>query len=177
MTTDRAPRLGLRAGLLALLGLAGCEDVYTITRVDRIGSFARSHVVSMAAGGLPTEIHGAPFTGLTPAEIAARLRGPQAYPDALRFRAIEPGALPAGSNRRLVLVFNRAGNPDGMADCRATAPIATATPRDRGFTVTATFCSGDRMNATAHMDAESVRADDPDAFTRVMRLLFRKLFP
>jgi hypothetical protein len=174
--TDRTRRLGWFRALAATLGLAACEDVYTITRVEKLTGFARSHVAGLAAGGVPTEIHGTPFAGLTPDEIAGALTGPQNYPAGMRFRAVAPGSLPPGRAARLVLAFNRAGHPNGLADCRGGA-IPTVAPREVGFSVTASFCSGERLQATGHMEVQSVRAGDREAFARVMRLLFRQILP
>jgi hypothetical protein len=157
-----------RLGAAALALLAGCDDGTIVTLVDAgQARLARSFLVTAGPQGFPVEIHGAPFAGVAPAEVAARLRAPASFPAGIRFRAVEPGA----EGRRLVLVFNRDGPPDRHADCRMTAPASGRAPRDVGFSVSATLCSGAGYVVTGHMEARKTRADDPDEFARVMRLL------
>lgn len=165
----------LLARLAALTGLAGllaaCDDGTVITRVMGTMTNPRSHIVPMAAGGLPTEIHNAPFAGVAPAEIVSRLRMPGDWPADIRFRLADT----PGRGARLVLVFNPAEHPDGYAACRLTRSPPAAAPRDTGFAVTASFCTGDRVIVTAHMEARKTRADDPAEFGRVMTVLFQAM--
>ncbi|TVQ53337.1 MAG: hypothetical protein EA355_13620 [Rhodobacteraceae bacterium] len=168
-------------GFLALLAAAaavmaaGCDDGTVVTRVDRRPAFSESWIVATAAGGVPTEIHGRPFPGVSPDEIANRLRMPQRFAADIRFRARAPGPRGLDPERRLVLVFNATEGPNGIRDCRRTEEAPTRPPADEGFTVTATFCTEDRMLATGHLAARRTRADDPEAFTRVMRLLLTQI--
>jgi hypothetical protein len=159
------PRLS--AALLALLA-AGCDDGTVITLVDREQArLAKSFLVTAGPDGFPVETHGAPFAGVSAAEVAARLRAPPSFPAGIRFRPVAPGT----EARRLVLVFNRQGQPDRHADCRLSAPAPTVAPREVGFSVSATLCSGAGVVVTGHMEARKTRADDPAAFSRVMTLL------
>ncbi len=161
----------LFAGLMALLG-AGCDDGTVITHVDSAQArLARSMLVTAGPQGFPVEIHGAPFAGVTPAEVAARLKAPPRFPAGIRFRAVEPGA----EGRRLVLVFNRARHPDAWADCRLTAPPPALAPRSEGFSVSATLCSGQGVVVAGHLEARRSRADDPEGFARAMTLLLMSI--
>lgn len=164
-------RAGLRlSGLFAALAaLAGCDDGTVITRVDNQIGAVDSYLIPMAAGGLPTEVHGAPFDGVTPEQIVARLRLPGGYPTDIRFRAVAPGP---GAVGRLVLAFNPDGPPNGQALCGLTAPRPGLPPREVGFAVTATLCNGARVLTTAHMEARKTRADDPEGFVKAMQRLF-----
>jgi hypothetical protein len=166
----------LLARLAALTGLTGllaaCDDGTVITRVMGTMTNPRSHIVPMASGGLPTEIHNAPFDGVTPAEVASRLRMPGDWPADIRFR---PADAP-GQGARLVLVFNPADHPDGYAACRLSQSPRAAPAREVGFAVTASFCTGDRVIVTGHMEARKTRADDPAEFGRVMTVLFQAMF-
>lgn len=157
----------LSAAILALLA-AGCDDGTVITLVDREQArLAKSFLVTAGPEGFPVETHGTPFAGVTTVEVAARLRAPPSFPAGIRFRPVAPGA----EARRLVLVFNREGAPNRHADCRLTAPARTVPPREVGFSVSATLCSGAGVVVTGHMEARKTRADDPDEFSRVMTLL------
>lgn len=151
------------------LGLAGCDDGAVITRVWT--SAVTADYLRLSGGdGFPVEVHGAPFPGITPQEVVARLRAPSALRTGIRFRAVEPGTLRDGA--RMMLVFNRTDPPDGRTDCRRGGPAQKpGTGGDAGFTVTMTFCNGVAMEATGHMEARKVRADDPEAFARVMQQL------
>ncbi len=157
--------------LAAVLGvaLAGCDDVEKITRVDALVSNLRSRIVPMAAGGLPTELHGAPFAGLSAGEVVARLRLPNGWPADIGFRE----ATQADASR-LVLAFNPTTAPDGYALCRGVVPSPGAA-REQGFSALATFCAGDRALVTGFLEAPNVRADDPDAFAAAMTRLFRQM--
>jgi len=157
----------------ALAALAGCDDGTVITRVTNFIGEGRDYVIPFAAGGLPTEIHGAPFAGLAADEVAAKLRLPPSFPAGVRFRAVAPGAETAG---RLVLAFNPEGPPNGMALCAPPAPPRLAPPRETGFAVTATLCNGERVLTTGHLEAPKTRADDPQAFSHAMTRLFAAMF-
>lgn len=162
---------GILGGVLGL-GLAGCDDGTAITRVLVYGD-AASFLVLSGPGGMPVEVHGAPFPGVAAKEVAALLKAPAAMPAGIRFRPAEPGD---AEGARLMLVFNRTDTVDAVADCRRRAP---ARPPGEGgavgFTVTMTLCNAGSMVATAHMEASKTRADDPAEFTRVMRLLMMQI--
>lgn len=155
----------------ALAGLAGCDDGAVLSRMDNIVGRVSAFVIPMAAGGLPVEVHGAPFEGVTAAMVVGRLRLPPAYPSGLGLRAVSPGE--AGG--RLVLAFNPAVPGRAAAACAGrpgvTAPNAAAV----GFSVTATLCDGARVLSSGHLDARKTRADDPAGFTRAMDMFFLAL--
>lgn len=163
----------LSALLAALAALAGCDDGAVITRVTNFVGGGRDYVVPLAAGGLPAEIHGAPFAGVSAEEVAARLRLPPSFPAGIRFRAVAPDA---GAVGRMVLAFNPEGPPNGTALCKIAAPLRHAPPREIGFAVTATLCNGERVLTTAHLEASKTRADDPEAFAHAMTRLFAAMF-
>jgi hypothetical protein len=158
------------AAAAAALAGAACDNPTTITRTDRTG-LTRSWLVYAGAGGLPVEMHGAPFPGVTAEQVAARLRFPAGIVNDIRFRVMEPG----GEKRRLVLVFNRSGAPDGYGDCRGEGVSQAGAGGEAGFDVTATFCGDGRAMATGHMVAHETRADDPEAFALAMRRLLRAI--
>ncbi|SEA73243.1 hypothetical protein SAMN05444370_11095 [Rubrimonas cliftonensis] len=160
--------LGRLAAVLSV-ALAGCDDVERITRVDALVSNLRSRIVPMAAGGLPTEVHGAPFAGLSAGEVVARLRLPNGWPADIGFRA----ATPADASR-LVLVFNPTTAPDGYALCRGVVP-PTGAGGEKGFSALATFCESERPLVTGFLEAPNVRADAPEAFAAAMTRLFQQM--
>ena len=157
----------------ALSGLlAACDDGATVTRVDRMGGFSRSWIVSAAAGGgLPVEIHGAPFPGFTAEEAAAGLSFPPGTLHDVRFRLARPGEAPVN---RLILVFNRADAPDAARDCRREDPPPTRAAAVDRFTAQATFCMGGRLQATGVLEAR-VEAGDREGYARAMRRLLREI--
>ena len=164
----------LTAWLAALTALfaGACDESTTITRLERMSGFSRSWLVAAAAGALPVEVHGAPFMGVTPAEVVARLRFPNGRVHGTRFRLAEPGD---SGRPRLVLVFNRMGAPNAWRDCDAPDEAAPRENPGPGFTVTASFCGGRGMEASGHMEASQTRADDPEAFRRAMTQLFQQI--
>lgn len=166
----RWPRVAAFIGALA--ALAGCDDGTVITRVTNFTGGGRDYVIPFAAGGLPTEIHGAPFAGVTVDEVAAKLRLPPSFPAGIRFRAIAPG----DGGGRLVLAFNPEGPPNGMVLCAPPAPPRLIRPRETGFAVTATLCNGERVLTTGHLEARKTRADDPKGFSHAMTRLFTAMF-
>ena len=160
-------RVSVMLAALAAL-LSGCEDRTVVTRIDKRFDDSRSYIVPMAAGGLPVEAIGAPFDGVTVEEIASRLRMPGSWPADIRFRPSQ------GERGRLVLAFNPSGPPNGRALCSGARPEPLP-PRAEGFVVTASFCNGDTLIATGHMEALNTRADDPEAFRRVMTSLLQQI--
>lgn len=158
---------GLIGALLATLGLAGCEDDYTITRVNQY-NFDRSLIT--ASGAVPTEIHGQPLIGLNAERALSLLRMPHSYPNGVRFHRADPDA-----RRRLILVFN-GGVPDDFAMCRERREATTSAPAATGFTVAAAFCTADQPRASGYMEVRDATAEDPEKFTRVMRSFFMNVF-
>jgi hypothetical protein len=160
----------LFAGLAGLTALAGCDDGWRIDRQDRFRQDVRAYVVPLAAGGLPTEVRGAPFPGIDAGQVIERLRPPNGFPADIRFRQARPE-----DGGRLILLFNPAGAPDGYALCRGGGP-APGAARQEGFVTLASLCDGDRMVSTARLVVERIDRGDPDAFQRVMRNLLRVMF-
>ncbi len=157
--------------LAAALALSACDDGATITRVDRLVGDVRSYVTTMALGGMAVESHGAPFDGVTPQEVAARLRLPPAYPTGAGFRAAAPG-----DAERLVLDFNPGVPGRAAAACRGALGAAQRNRGEVGFSVSATLCSGERVLVSGHLDARRVRADDAEGFRRAMTALLQQMF-
>lgn len=165
-----------------ILGLAGallaaCDDGTVITRVQVWGD-ARSYFTTAGAAGVATEVHGRPFARVSAEEVVARLRPPAGMAQDVRFRLVQQGEQAEGI--RLLLVFNRTDVPDTIRDCRRSArgqtlPVEANPAQDVGFTVTATLCHAEARVATAHMEATKTRADDPEEFARVMRLLLMQI--
>ena len=84
---------------LAILGLAGimtgiltgCDDA-DISGLERRTFLKAGDLVELQeASGLLVEIHGAPWPGATPEEVASALRMPEGPAHKVRFRAIPPG--------------------------------------------------------------------------------------
>ena len=179
LRSRRIRRAGGRLALLLALGLglAGCDDGTVITRVHT-EPLAQSSFTVAGLAGLATEVHGAPFAGMTAEAVVARLRPPVGQAQTISFRLATPGE--AAERIRLVLVYNRTTAPDGIRDCRDTGrgqalPVSASPPEEVGFTVTTSLCDAERRLASAHMEARRTRADDPAEFTRVMRLALMQL--
>lgn len=166
---------GLLAGLMAALGLAACDDGGAIiTHVDATARLAKSRITTNAAGGFPTEVHGAPFPGIEPFQVAEVLALPQGWPKDIRFRAVEPGSHDYHSPTRLVLVFN-GGVPDPAFHCQLKEPLNTAPPSGTGFDAHAVFCSGEDWFASGFMKAPQATGEDATAFRKAMRQLLRAI--
>jgi len=166
---------GLLAGMMAALGLSACDDVGTIiTHLDSTSKLAKSRITTNAGGGFPTEVHGAPFPGIEPYQVAEVLALPQGWPKDIRFRAVEPGSHDYHSPTRLVLVFG-GGVPDPAYHCKLKEPLKTAPPSDVGFDVHAVFCSGEEWFASGYMKAPKVTGEDATGFRKAMRQLLRSI--
>jgi hypothetical protein len=166
------PRRLLRKALAAIgVVVGGCDDGWVISRVNDYG-LSRSWVAASGRDGLPVEVHGAPFSGVSAEQVIARLAFPPGTLFDIGFRPFIPGE---SKSNRLVLVFNRSDVPDAYGDCRRDARAGAAATYGPGFTVTATFCGGERPYATGHMEAPRVSADDPEGFANVMTNLLRAI--
>lgn len=166
---------GLLAGLVAALGLSACDDGGTIiTNVDATAKLDKTRITANAAGGFPTEVHGSPFPGIEPDQVAGVLALPQSWPKDIRFRAVEPGSHGYHNPTRLVLVFN-GGVPDPAFHCRLKEPLETAPPSEVGFNVHAVFCSGEDWFASGYMKAPRVTGEDATGFRKAMRQLLRTI--
>lgn len=162
----------LPAALFAALALAACDDGATITHVNSTTKLDKSRITTAAVGGFPTEVHGAPFPGIEPFQVAEVLALPQGWPRDIKFRAVEPGSHDYHAPVRLVLVFN-GGHPDHNYHCKLKEPLKTAPPSGTGFDVNAVFCSGEDYFATGFMKAPKVTGEDATEYRKAMRQLLR----
>ena len=166
--------------LLCLAGaLAGCEEP-AVSNVMRREMITAKQLVAMqeaSGGAILVEIHGTPWPGADPAEVAGTLRMPEGPGRGVRFSAVPPGHGLIGDGDRLVLLFNPKGKPDSERDCRATGEIETAAPGRDGFTVQATFCRGTEWVIRASFNAREVTQDDWLAYYLRMQELMDALFP
>lgn len=166
---------------LAALGLcalvAACDQApYVITRVDRTEALDQGRVRLLAAGGgLPTEIHGAPWRGATPETLAGALRMPNRLPPNLRFRAVAPGTLPQRAQTRLVLIFNGSNPPDASFSCDLGADEPTETPSSDHFSAFAVFCTRNGWIGHGLVEAQIAGPEDWDGYTQAMRALFDRI--
>ncbi len=165
----------LSAVTLAAL-LAGCDDA-SIRDVSRREFVTQTYLIgAFRAGSLQVEIHGVPWQGAAPDELAGTLRMPEGIARNLRFRAIAPGDPVIGDGERLILHFNPDGDVNRDAACRTSQPMPTAPPRNDRFTVEAIFCRGPGWVTIGRMDA-SVDATDWLNYYLVMAKLFGRMFP
>lgn len=165
--------------LLCLAGaLAGCEEP-AVSNVARREMITAKHLAAMqeAGGAVFVEIHGAPWPGADPAEVAGTLRMPEGPGRGVRFRPVPPGQGLVGDGERLVMLFNPKGKPDSGRDCRAESELETASPPTDGFTVQATFCRGTEWVIRASFRARDVAQDDWLAYYLRMQELMDALFP
>ncbi|HUS53190.1 MAG TPA: hypothetical protein VMY41_04190 [Thermohalobaculum sp.] len=170
--------IGRYFAMLALIGtVAACDDVSVSGTERRTFLYSSDLLAMQEASGVLVEIHGAPWPGATPEQIASTLRMPDGSGQAVRFRDIAPGQWIIGDGDRLVLHFNPTGAPDSVADCRAKEAIVTEPPAKKGFTVNATFCKQGEWLSHAFLKARAVSQDDWLSYTFAMRELLGKMFP
>lgn len=174
---DRPARGGrwgraLVAGM-ALLSAAGCDDGVTITQLDSSVGLDKMWLQNRPSG-LPTEIHGEPWPGATPEDVATRLRAPAGFAADIRFSAVRPGSV---DDDRLVLIFNGAHPSDPLRACalpekpRAEWP----TPPTQGFQLYAVFCARNGWMGTGLLNARKQQAGDWTEFVRVTRNLIKAI--
>jgi hypothetical protein len=167
--------LGLIMGLIG--ALAGCDNA-DISGMERRVFFNAADLAAMPnADGLLVEIHGTPWPGATPEQMALALHMPDGVAKAVRFRAASPGQWVIGDGQRLVLHFNPIGAPDHIADCKTREAFQTKPPAKRKFTVSATFCKKEEWLIHAYLKAKTVGQDDWFNYTISMQRLLGKLFP
>ena len=165
--------------MLCLVGaLAGCEDT-GISNVGRREIITAKKLMEMqgATSAILVEIHGLPWRGADPAEVAGTLRMPQGPGRGVRFRQVPPGQGLIGDGTRLVLHFNPRVKADSARDCRASGEIETADPDGDGFTLHATFCRGTDWVTRASFDASDVDQNDWLAYYLRMMELMDVMFP
>lgn len=129
-----------------------------------------------ARGGIPTEIHGAPFSGAGAAEIAENLRLPAGLPAGIRFRPVAPGGFEDEHEKaRLVLIFNGADPPDSGPACRLRGPARAHPPQDGRFTLFAVFCDGRSGFGQGFLEARKIEPGDWTQFRRLSANLFGEI--
>ncbi|MDD2869177.1 hypothetical protein [Neomegalonema sp.] len=168
-------RMGaLAAGAFGLLG--GC-DAYTITRVDSLALMSKGTLYTLSTrGGIPTEIHGTPFAGVEPSEVAARLKLPAGLPAGIRFRAVAPGGFEDEHEKaRLVLIFNGASPPGSGPACRLREVAPVNPPQPGGFTLFAVFCDGRNWFGQGFLEARKTAHGDWERFGRLTASLFQEI--
>jgi hypothetical protein len=170
--------IGRLFAALTLIGtLASCDD-NTVSSTERRSFLKADGLMALQeSSGLLVEIHGVPWTGATPEQIASTLRMPEGVAREVRFRDSAPGQWIIGDGNRLVLHFNPIGDPDSNADCRATESMQTAPPAKTGFTVNGTFCKGDQWLIRGFLKARTVEQDDWFEYTFAMQKLLVTMFP
>ncbi|MEM7176347.1 MAG: hypothetical protein AAF503_01470 [Pseudomonadota bacterium] len=155
--------------------LAACDDGTVITHVGKYTAISMSDLVVMQQnGGIPTEVHGTPFTGATAEKLAAAIRPPARASQATRFRAVDIGSLDHGY--RVVLHFNPVGPPNSQHDCRMKEKARTNPPAPVGFSVNITFCKNDKPEAFGFLQSRKTRDGDFKDYTRVMKVLLSNIF-
>ena len=164
--------------LICLLGvLAACEDpgIRNVARREMIHAKQLLKLQDVS-GAVLVEIHGVPWEGAVPEEIAGTMRMPEGVGRPVRFRHVPPGQGLIGSGERLVLRFNPTTGSGGSV-CAATSELSTKRPRNKGFVVNATFCRGTDWVVRATLDAGDVAARDWLAYYLRMQDLLGKMFP
>lgn len=170
-------RRGLGTAALALCGLlAGCGDDAFITHVSSSAAMTEGRLRTMALrGGLATEIHGAPWPGATPKDVAAALRLPNAFPPEMRFRAIPRTRVSPSEPSKLVLIFNTALPQDPAHACEEVDDLPALGPREQGFDVFAVFCGRNGWIGHGMIATKRWESGDQQEFTRLMRRLFKRI--
>ncbi len=164
--------------IVCLIGiLAGCEDP-GISNVARREHVSAKKLLKMhdENGVIFVEIHGVPWEGADPAEIAGTIRMPEGPGRPVRFKDMAPGQGQIGGGERLVLRFNPTTGSGG-AVCGAKGELSTKPPRRDGFIVNATFCRGTDWLVRATLDADDVPANDWLEYHLRMQDLLDKMFP
>lgn len=171
-------RRGVFAGLgAALLGLLGGCDSYVVTRVESLPLMSGGTLHALSTrGGLPTEIHGAPFAGAPPAEIAANLKLPAGMRAGISFRPVAPGGFEDEHEKaRLVLIFNGAEPPASGPACRLRGEARVNPPQPGRFTLFAVFCDGQRWFGQGFLEAKKIESGDWARFGRLSANLFQSI--
>jgi len=167
--------------LVTMVGLTstlnGCDDADVSGMERRVFTNAANLAKLPDARGLSVEIHGAPWPGATPDQIAIALRMPKGVAKALRFRAVAPNQWIIGNGERLVLHFNPINAPNHIADCGAKEEFQTMPPPKTGFIVNATYCKKEEWQIHANLTSKLVKQDDWFSYTIVMERLLGVLFP
>ena len=164
--------------LICLVGvLAACEDtgVSNVARRERINA-KKLYEMQKDTGVILLEIHGVPWAGAEPEEIAGTLRMPEGPGREVRFSYVPPGQGLIGAGERLVLRFNPTTGSGGSV-CGAASELPTEAPKEDGFVVSGTFCRGRDWVVRATLDADDVPANDWLAYYLRMQDLLDVMFP
>lgn len=162
------------------LALAACDEAGpVISHVARQGGFdAETLWTIQNARGIPVEIHGRPFDGITDLQLVELLRPPAGSSQDVTFYPRPPGGWVDGYPWRLVLHFNPQGAPNAAEDCARIAEAPGNPPAGGGFTLNAVFCQGKEWQAQGYMDAPEIRAGDlaalSDGLASLMQAIFRE---
>ena len=176
----------LRGGILARIGslaagafglLSGCDSSYVVTRVDSMPLMSAGTLYSLSTrGGIPTEIHGAPFAGASAEEIAANLKLPAGMTTGIRFRPVAPGGFEEEHDKaRLVLIFNGVEPPGSGPACRLREAAAVHPPEPRRFTLYAVFCDGRAWFGQGVLEARKIEPKDWARFGVLSANLFAEM--
>lgn len=164
--------------LLCLLGiLAGCEDP-DVKNVQRREFLHDKDLLTLQqeSGAVMLEIHGVPWAGAEPEEIAGTLRMPEGRARDVRFHPVPPAQGNFGSGERIVMWFNpKRGAGDAM--CTASAELPTEPPSGKGFTVRAAFCRGTDWVVRLTFEADDISANDWLAYFLRMQDMMDTMFP
>lgn len=161
---------------LCLLGaLAGCDDS-GLSNVARREMFGAKELLAgqSQSGAVLLEIHGLPWPGAAPEEIAGTLRMPEGPGREIRFHPVPPGQGRLGGGARLVLHFNPVAG--GPAACTAAGEMPSGEGRRGGFVVTGTYCRDTEWVVQATLRAD-VPANDWLAYYLEMQKLLGAMFP
>ncbi len=163
--------------LIALALLAACDEATVITHVDKLSHMSMDDLVVMQdAQGIPVEVHGVPFAGVSANQLAAALRPPAGAAQSFRFHAVPPGNGHGTHGWRLVLHFNPQGAPNAVHDCKLTAEAKTASRPEKGYSINASFCKGPDWQAHGYLQAPQATHGDLDGFGNAMTQLMLTIF-
>jgi len=159
--------------LMALL--LGCDDPQISSVTRRLMVMAEGAPPVTADTVMVVEIHGLPWDGATPDEIARTMKMPEGPARTARFVPVAPGDSLIGGAERLVLRFNPPGELDSPTICQAKGPLPTEPPDGDGFTLDAVYCRESEWLIQAHMDSSAAQ-DDWLAYYLAMEKLLGKMF-
>jgi len=144
----------------AIASLAGCNEDPHITNVSRhLIVFGNPAPPVTAETVMIVEIHGLPWDGSTPNEVANTMKMPEGPARTARFVAVAPGEAQIGGAERLVFQFNPTGPIDSVAICQAKGPLEVEEPDGDGFTVNAVYCREDEWLTQARMTSSAAKLD------------------
>jgi hypothetical protein len=150
-----------RLAMLCLMAaLAGCDEDPHITNVARhLLVFEEPAPPVKAETVMILEIHGLPWDGATPDEVANTMKMPEGPARTARFVAVAPGEAQIGGAERLVFQFNPPGPLDSAAICKVKGPLPVEEPRGDGFTVNAVYCRESEWLIQARMTSSAAELD------------------